>query len=124
MGPATMFIPRDAPTIDSWEYFKLSPHIKIVMQPQEVKGLYEPIAIVSRVLSRLSTSQLSSGQPTEVFSPHVTNTDLEGQRAFAVGDLVEQHPTDPSRWRIYGRKDDQINLSIAERVSCRCNHLR
>ncbi|KAI0708459.1 acetyl-CoA synthetase-like protein [Earliella scabrosa] len=100
MGPATMFIPRDAPTIDSWQYFKLSPHIKIVMQPQEVKGLYEPIAI-----------------PTEVFSPHVTNTDFEGQRAFAVGDLVEQHPTDPSRWRIYGRKDDQINLSIAERVN-------
>ncbi|KAI0708460.1 acetyl-CoA synthetase-like protein [Earliella scabrosa] len=101
MGPATMFIPRDPPAIDTWQYFKISRNMTVVMQPQDLsRGLYEPISL-----------------PGEAFSPFVTNTEFEGQRAFAVGDLLEQHPTDPSRWRVFGRKDDQIILSIAERVN-------
>ncbi|KAI0314061.1 acetyl-CoA synthetase-like protein [Amylostereum chailletii] len=101
VGPATMFVPRDAPPVDEWEYFKFSHHIEFVMQPQDnLAGIVEPIMI-----------------PTETCFPHVTNSELDGQRVFAVGDLLEQHPSDPGRWKVFGRKDDQIMLSTGENVN-------
>lgn len=45
------------------------------------------------------------------------NSELDGKAVFAVGDLLERHPTDPERYRVFGRKDDQIVLSTAENVS-------
>lgn len=36
---------------------------------------------------------------------------------FAVGDLLERHPTDPLRWKVFGRKDDQIVLSTGENIN-------
>ena len=55
MGPATMFIPRDPPAIDTWQYFKISRNMTVVMQPQDLsKGLYEPISLVGQLLSRCS----------------------------------------------------------------------
>lgn len=51
VGPATMFIPRDTPSAEEWEYFKMSNHIKFVMQPQEnLPDLFEPVIIVSNLL--------------------------------------------------------------------------
>ena len=102
VGPATMFIPKDTPSADEWEYFKMSRHIEFVMQPQGqgLEGLYEPIVI-----------------PTEICFPHVTNSELDGRAVYAIGDLLERHPTDPSRWRAYGRKDDQLVLSTGENVN-------
>ncbi|KAI0800375.1 acetyl-CoA synthetase-like protein [Fomes fomentarius] len=101
VGPATMFIPRDPPPGDEWEYFKMSHHIEFYMQPQKgMDGIFEPIMI-----------------PTETCFPHVTNSTLDGVPVFAVGDLLEQHPTDPARWRVFGRKDDQIMLSTGENVN-------
>ena len=102
VGPATMFIPKDTPSADEWEYFKMSRHIEFVMQPQGLglEGLYEPIVI-----------------PTEICFPHVTNSELDGRAVYAIGDLLERHPTDPSRWRVYGRKDDQLVLSTGENVN-------
>ena len=42
-----MYIPRDAPHPDEWEYFKISNHITFHWQPQEnMDRIYEPIMIV------------------------------------------------------------------------------
>ncbi|KAH9889260.1 acetyl-CoA synthetase-like protein [Cubamyces lactineus] len=101
VGPATMFIPRDAPPVDEWEYFKFSHHITFYLAPEErLPGIFEPIML-----------------PTKSCFPHVTNSELNGTPVFAVGDLLERHPTDPGRWKVFGRKDDQIMLSTAENVN-------
>ncbi|KAJ7167315.1 hypothetical protein C8R43DRAFT_170827 [Mycena crocata] len=31
--------------------------------------------------------------------------------------IVSRHPSEPSRWRVYGRQDDQIMLSTGENVN-------
>lgn len=101
VGPATMFIPRDPPPPGEWEYFKLSNHITFGMKPREaLENIFEPIMI-----------------PTEICFPHVLNTEYDDKPAFNVGDLLERHPTDPARWRVYGRGDDQIMLSTGENVN-------
>ena len=42
-----MYVPRDAPPAEEWEYFKFSNHIEFHMQPQEnMEGVFEPIMIV------------------------------------------------------------------------------
>ncbi|KAJ6625067.1 acetyl-CoA synthetase-like protein [Mycena sp. CBHHK59/15] len=101
VGPATMFIPRDAPPPGEWEYFKLSNHITFSMELQEhLDNVFEPIML-----------------PTDICFPHALNTTHAGQPAFAVGDFLERHPSDPGRWRVYGRKDDQIMLATGENVN-------
>ncbi|RPD57315.1 acetyl-CoA synthetase-like protein [Lentinus tigrinus ALCF2SS1-7] len=104
VGPATMFVPKDTPSADEWEYFKMSRHIEFVMEPQPesegLVGLYEPIMV-----------------PTEICFPHVTNAERDGRPVFAVGDLLERHPTDAGRWRVYGRRDDQLVLATGENVN-------
>ncbi|KAJ6494041.1 acetyl-CoA synthetase-like protein [Mycena vitilis] len=101
VGPATMFVPRDPPPADEWEYFKFSNHITFVMKPREdLQNVFEPIMM-----------------PTEICFPHVLNTTHDGNSAFNVGDLLEQHPTNPGRWRVYGRTDDQIMLSNGQNVN-------
>ncbi|KAI8971002.1 hypothetical protein BD414DRAFT_540590 [Trametes punicea] len=68
VGPATMFIRRDPPPVDEWEYFKLSKHLTFHMQPQEgLERIYGPIMI--------------------------------------------------NRWKVFGRKDDQIILSTGENIN-------
>ncbi|OJT05247.1 hypothetical protein TRAPUB_3954 [Trametes pubescens] len=101
VGPATMFIPRDPPPVDEWEYFKFSHHITFKLEPQEgLDGIVEPIMI-----------------PTDVCFPQVTNAERDGQRVFAVGDLLEPHPTDKNRWKVFGRVDDQIALSTGQKIN-------
>ena len=41
----------------------------------------------------------------------------DGTPAYELGDLVEQHPTDPTLWRVYGRNDDQIMHSTGEKTN-------
>ncbi|KAJ7276812.1 acetyl-CoA synthetase-like protein [Mycena rebaudengoi] len=101
VGPATMFIPRDPPPVDEWEYFKFSNHVTFAMKPREDLGnVFEPVMI-----------------PTEICFPHALNTTHDNKLAFSVGDLLERHPSDPARWRVYGRIDDQIVLSTGENVN-------
>ncbi|KAJ6595668.1 acetyl-CoA synthetase-like protein [Mycena vulgaris] len=101
VGPATMFIPRDPPPAGEWEYFKFSNHITFEMKPREdLDNVFEPVMI-----------------PTEICFPHALNTTHDNQPAFNVGDLLERHPSDPGRWRVFGRVDDQIMLSTGENVN-------
>ncbi|KAJ7732697.1 acetyl-CoA synthetase-like protein [Mycena metata] len=100
VGPATMFVPRPPPS-GQWEYFKLSNHITFFMKPHEtLENVFEPIMI-----------------PTEKCFPHAFNTLHDEKPAFNVGDLLERHPANPERWRVYGRQDDQIMLSTGEHVN-------
>ncbi|KAJ7158106.1 acetyl-CoA synthetase-like protein [Mycena filopes] len=102
IGPATMFVPRDPPPPDQWEYFRMSNHITFFMKPRKgLDNVFEPIVI-----------------PTDTCSPHAPlNTSHADKPAYNVGDLLERHPTDPERWRVYGRQDDQIMLSLGEHVN-------
>ncbi|KAI0669497.1 acetyl-CoA synthetase-like protein [Trametes maxima] len=101
VGPATMFIPRDPPPVDEWEYFKFSHHLEFHLAEQDgLEGIIEPIMLA-----------------TETCFPHVFNSELDGKPVFAVGDLLERHPTDAGRWKVFGRKDDQIMLSTAENIN-------
>ncbi|KZV70689.1 acetyl-CoA synthetase-like protein [Peniophora sp. CONT] len=102
IGPATMFIPRDPPSVDEWEYFVLSNHINLHMRPADnLQNVFEPILV-----------------PTDLCFPHCkTNTVVDGKPAYSVGDYLERHPIDARRWKVYGRKDDQIILSTAENIN-------
>ena len=52
-----MYIPRDAPQPDEWEYFKISNHITFHWQSQEnMDRIYEPIMIVRMGLGNLYVS--------------------------------------------------------------------
>jgi hypothetical protein len=45
-------------------------------------------------------------------SPSFYNSDSLASRPFCTGDLVLKHGTCLGRWKIPGRKDDQINMGI------------
>ena len=56
--------------------------------------------------------------------PNVSNMTIDGRPAYAIGDLLQRHPQDPTRWRVYERIDEQIMLSTGEKArfifpSCR-----
>ncbi len=56
-------------------------------------------------------------QETDNFTPCVINHELDGKKAYATNDLVVQHPTNRSLWRLIGRTDDQIMHSTGLKVS-------
>ncbi|OJT07922.1 hypothetical protein TRAPUB_1201 [Trametes pubescens] len=97
VGTASKTFPRDMPGQD-WEYFEFSPNVPFVMEPQEgMERVFEPIRIV-----------------TESSYPNVTNMELDGQPAWAMGDLLEQHPKKPTQWKVLGRKDEKIVFSTGQ----------
>ncbi|KAI0318579.1 acetyl-CoA synthetase-like protein [Amylostereum chailletii] len=99
-GAISMTIPA-SPSKDNWEYFKISPHLDSAMIPQEgMAGICEPVILAS-----------------PKFSPNVTNTVLHDVPAFASNDLLQEHPTQPGFWRVFGRVDDQLTLSTGEKTN-------
>lgn len=115
-----MFIPRDRPSSDEWEYFVFSNHTSFYMRPAEnLPNLFQPILMVRSMQHGLLTAALPPEflQPSDLCFPNCnTNVVIHGRAAFAVGDYLERHPTDERRWKLYGRTDDQIVLSTAEHV--------
>ncbi|KAI0645046.1 acetyl-CoA synthetase-like protein [Trametes meyenii] len=101
VGVASLFLPRALPPPSDWEYFAFSPHMRFHMVPDEdLEHVFEPVRVSD-----------------ETFFAHVHNTEVDGQPAFAMGDLLEQHPTNPAWWRVLGRKDDQIVLLTGENIN-------
>ncbi|KAI0058351.1 acetyl-CoA synthetase-like protein [Artomyces pyxidatus] len=101
-GGISMFVQKDMPTIDQWEYFKLAPHIFVEMVPQDgADNLFEAIVI-----------------QTPSFQPCVINgVASDGRPAYRTYDLLQRHPLHPSLWKVYGRADDQIMLSNGEKTN-------
>ncbi|KAI8995250.1 acetyl-CoA synthetase-like protein [Trametes punicea] len=90
---------REHPGLD-WQYFRLSPKHQCIFVPHE-DGKFEVI-VPSRPENPLPAP----------------NTKLDdGRDAYATNDLVIQHPTDKTLWRIYGRADEQIILSNGEKTN-------
>ncbi|KAI0629577.1 acetyl-CoA synthetase-like protein [Trametes polyzona] len=100
IGIASKMFPGN-PKAENWDYIELSPQVELYMRPQEgLDGVFEPIKIT-----------------TETSFPHVSNAEVDGKPAWALGDLLEQHPTDLKLWKILGRKDDQIVFSTGRMLN-------
>ncbi|KAJ7649210.1 hypothetical protein B0H17DRAFT_1147835, partial [Mycena rosella] len=100
-GPATMILPREMPDPREWQWFRLSTHITFQMKQQDhPENVFEPIVI-----------------PTKQSFPATFNTTYLDKPAFSTGDLLERHPSDTRRWRVYGRRDEQIMLSTGDNVN-------
>ncbi|KAF8520979.1 acetyl-CoA synthetase-like protein [Gautieria morchelliformis] len=100
-GNMSMLLPAGKPSVDEWEYFKFSPHVEMKSLPYDgITNVYEVFML-----------------GTDAFTPAMYNTTINKRNAYAVGDLLVQHPTDPTRWKIYGRVDDQIMLSTGEKTN-------
>ncbi|KAF8580393.1 acetyl-CoA synthetase-like protein [Ramaria rubella] len=86
---------------DEWDWLEISPRTTAVFLPQKDEpSIFELIYIDC---------------PTHWST--TTNYQMEGRRAFATNDLVRRHPTDPTKFKILGRKDDQIMLSTGEKTN-------
>ncbi|KAI9058630.1 acetyl-CoA synthetase-like protein [Trametes sanguinea] len=95
-----MLDPRKIPKSD-WEYFSFSPPVEFIRVYQEgLPRVFEPVIVDS---------------PT--WSPNVFNTQMDGRPAYATSDLLEEHPTNPNLYKVYGRVDDQIALSTGEKTN-------
>ncbi|KAF5372256.1 hypothetical protein D9757_009649 [Collybiopsis confluens] len=101
-GCIGMFLPAKSYG-DEWAYFKISPHLRVKMLPQEgLDGIFEPVVLA-----------------TNTYSPHLTNAIVDGRPAYTTNDLLEIHPTNPAMFRVFGRKDDLLILSTGEKVRSR-----
>lgn len=99
-----------------WEYFKVSPHKKVAFEPDGL-GRAEMIAYVGTLSTHLPTSvHLINPQPSPYHTPCVLNAKRGDIDVFMTSDLLEEHPTKPGYWKIYGRSDDQIMHNTGEKV--------
>ena len=46
----------------------------------------------------------------------MTNTEINGEKAYETNDLLMRHPTNKDLWKVYGRGDDQIMHSNGEKA--------
>ncbi|KAJ7665037.1 acetyl-CoA synthetase-like protein [Mycena polygramma] len=100
-GALNKFIPSALPALDEWEYFQTSPHLDVRMLPQPGYDDVVEIAVTH----------------TPYFKPNVINYNWPECEGYRTGDLLQRHPTDPTRWRVFGRADDQILLVTGEKTN-------
>ncbi|KDQ19579.1 hypothetical protein BOTBODRAFT_170655 [Botryobasidium botryosum FD-172 SS1] len=86
---------------DEWEYFSISPQVDPTLEPVG-DGMFEVFIHV---------------QPSPIHTVTVINAEVNGKPAFAVKDIVVQHPTKPTKYKVVGRADDLFNLSTGEKVN-------
>ncbi|KAK7461264.1 hypothetical protein VKT23_008439 [Stygiomarasmius scandens] len=99
-GTVSKFLPAELPTLDKWEYFQISPHMDVRMQPWSKDGVFEIVCV-----------------QTSYYVPNVINYENNGEIGYRTGDLVQQHPSDSNSFRIFGRADDQIVLVTGEKTN-------
>ncbi|KAJ7775604.1 hypothetical protein DFH07DRAFT_1056780 [Mycena maculata] len=96
----TVFIPKSVPK-DGWDYFPLSPHTDPALVPvEDSPGVY-------RVYFKKCATH----------TPSILNAFIEGVPALDTKDLILRHPTNPKLWKFFGRHDDQIMHSNAEKTN-------
>ncbi|KIJ53201.1 hypothetical protein M422DRAFT_25667 [Sphaerobolus stellatus SS14] len=88
--------PKEGP---DWWHFADCSHQILIPQPEE-PGVYE-VAL----------------RRSPYYAISVTNTEIDGHPYYLTNDLVEQHPDDPTLYRVTGRVDDQLMLSTGEKTN-------
>lgn len=102
---------------DDWEYFALPKSMNVKLIPQG-DGHFEFAIKVGTLIILLSPRTYRAPfQPGPYAVPSVFNTVVDGERAYATGDLVIPHPSEPGFIKIYGRVDDQIVHSSGKKVT-------
>ncbi|TFY82198.1 hypothetical protein EWM64_g1812 [Hericium alpestre] len=101
IGSFSRFISKGVPTVGEWEYFKISPQLDVELLPQEGSDDVFEAAVLE----------------SDYFTPNAINATLKGRNMYRTNDLLQRHPTDPTRWKILGRTDDQIMLSTGEKTN-------
>ncbi|KAJ6468640.1 hypothetical protein C8R47DRAFT_1151234 [Mycena vitilis] len=91
------------PSPGGWQYFQFLPTLGEVLIPVEgdATGL-----LFQLLVKECATNCLA-----------LTNTEIDGVRAYDTKDIVQRHPTDPTLYRVYGRIDDQIMHSNGEKTN-------
>ncbi|KAF8510926.1 hypothetical protein BU17DRAFT_55015 [Hysterangium stoloniferum] len=86
---------------DEWDWLTINPQCDPRFIPQDdIPDVFELVFVES-----------------STHSPASFNFTLDGKRAFATKDLVLRHPNNPAKFKVYGRKDDQIILSTGEKCT-------
>ncbi|KAF7325059.1 NRPS-like enzyme [Mycena kentingensis (nom. inval.)] len=99
----SMVVPRNIPT-EGWDWFKLSPHTDPFFEPIE-DGVFQ-----------LHFKKCSTHTPA-VLESNSSFPILDGVVSFDTKDLIQQHPTNPRLWKVFGRRDDQIVHSNGEKTN-------
>jgi thioester reductase-like protein len=95
-------VPQLIPSKEDWSYMEWNPNFKLEMQPSDdEKGVYEMVLFVDT-----STEHISA-----------LNHNVPGVSEWRTKDLFMPHPTKPTLWRYYGRRDDIIVLSNSEKFN-------
>ncbi|KDQ21392.1 hypothetical protein BOTBODRAFT_61102 [Botryobasidium botryosum FD-172 SS1] len=96
-GCLSTYIPYPA----EWDFFEFSSQIPTYLKPVENQaGLFEVFLLSS-----------------SVWSPQVLNTEINGKPAYATKDLVAQHPTNPNKYKIVGRLNDQLVFATGMKLN-------
>lgn len=91
-----------------WDY------LMAVSQFQDQYLSFEPISLVSGGEAAHKDEQLYE-LVLKKGSPAVLDSVKDADGNFATGDLFLKHPTKDGRWKIVGRKDDQLKIYMGDR---------
>lgn len=53
---------------------------------------------------------------SDVYDPCVTNTMIDGRKAYLMPDVLSEHPMRKGLWKVVGRHDDMIALSTGQKT--------
>lgn len=103
---------------DSWEYFEFSGQTSPFFKPLGEDGTFELFVKVSTGagLPHDGCCWLIIIKACSTHVPLVFNAEIDGVPAFRTGDIICQHPSDPKKYKIFGRADDWIILTNAWKV--------
>ncbi|KDN35741.1 acetyl-CoA synthetase-like protein [Tilletiaria anomala UBC 951] len=109
-GGMSLFLPESklSPHQDSWNMFQLAPHCNVrISDARLADGTDEGVALVQAFFLQ---------GPTH--TPSAFNATLEGKPAYTTGDLLCRSKINGKEYfSVYGREDDQINMSTGEKTN-------
>ncbi|KAJ7770520.1 hypothetical protein B0H16DRAFT_1881524 [Mycena metata] len=86
-----------------WQYFEMLPTTSPVLVPVDGDASG---SLFQLIIQECTTNYLA-----------VSNLEIDGIRAFDTNDIIQQHPKNPTLYRVYGRVDDQIMHSTGEKTN-------